>query len=66
MLYKSSVYVAKVLFMNKHWLKVLMMLSGWEGGEDWLRSQFRAYLVSMLSAVSQKGQLYYTMALCEP
>jgi len=33
-----------------------MTASEWEGGDDWLRAQFNAYLLSMFRTVASDGQ----------
>jgi hypothetical protein len=35
-------------------------ISGWEGGDDWIRAQFKAYLISLLHTVSFGGMLFVT------
>ena len=32
-------------------------MTEWEGGDDWLRAQFKAYLLSLFRTVASNGQL---------
>ena len=32
------------------------LLAGWEGGDEWIRGQFRLYLLSMLASSQQNGE----------
>lgn len=35
-----------------------VLFSGWEGGDEWLRAQFKVYLQSLLVTCKQDGQSY--------
>ena len=39
-------------------------MSEWEGGDDWLRAQFKAYLLSLFRTVASNGQLSCCCNLC--
>ena len=43
--------VLRIFSGNAWFFKLLHLLLGWEGSDDWLRLQFKAYLLCLLSTV---------------
>lgn len=38
-------------------LFVVFFLSEWEGGDEWVRAQFKEYILALLSSVHKGGKL---------
>ena len=39
-------------------------VSEWEGGDDWLRVQFKAYLLSLFRTVASDGEFSIMLSVC--
>ena len=37
----------------------IQWFSGWEGGDEWLRSQFRLYLLGLMAVLQQNGKYIF-------
>lgn len=39
--------------------KFYIIISGWEGGDEWLRSQFKLYLLSLMRTSEIEGNFLF-------
>ncbi len=49
-------FMCNSVFQTTYIMQTDVLFSGWEGGDEWLRGQFKHYLLAMLATSKKNGK----------